>query len=127
MKEILVPMDIVDLIDRIAALEVEAKNASDRASAQRYDILERIIDRMLPSDGGLRALRTALCEAHADLKTLENELRGCESRSDFGAGFVGLSRSYMATLDQRDQIKSDIAAHLRQASITTVAPTSQEI
>ena len=116
MNEILVPMAAADVIDRLAMLGALAEGTNDRASLQERDMLERVIDRVLTPDTGLHPLRAALRQTYGDLHALEADLRGFESRADFGPAFVGVARSYLAILDQRDRIRADIAAQLRQPS-----------
>ncbi len=126
MNEILVPLAAVDLIDRLAVLTLASENGGDGSVSQQRDILRRTIDRILPADDELCALRTDLYEAYADLETLRGDLRRCEDLSDFGPGFVALTRSYLEILDQRDQIKSDIAARLRQIQMDSTSSISPE-
>lgn len=126
MNEILVPLAAVDLIDRLAVLTLASENGGDGSVLQQRDILRRTIDRVLPADDELCALRTGLYEAYADLETLRGDLRRCEDLSDFGPGFVALTRSYLEILNQRDQIKSDIAARLRQIQMDSTSSVSPE-
>ncbi|MFG5384368.1 hypothetical protein [Yoonia sp. R2-816] len=126
MNEILVPLTAVDLIDRLAVLTLASENGGNGSVLQQRDILRRTIDRVLPADDELCALRKGLYDAYADLETLRGDLRRCEDLSDFGPGFVALTRSYLEILDQRDQIKSDIAARLRQIQMDSTSSVSPE-
>lgn len=127
MNEILVPLGPADVIDRLAKLKLQAEEADDpelvAILAQQRDILQRTIDRILPADDVQFAFRDLLYEVYTDLHTLEGDMRACESRADFGPAFVALAQSYLATLQQRDKIREDIARQLRDALAAANAST----
>ncbi len=119
MKEILVPLAPADIIDQLAQLKLQLEAAADpdlmaHFSKQRRLLLSAI-DRLLPGDDVQAAMHDLLYEVYADLQTLEGDMRDCEARSDFGPAFVALAQSYLATLQQRDALKSELARQLLQA------------
>jgi hypothetical protein len=46
------------------------------------------------------------------LWTIEDNIRACEERQEFGAGFVALARSVYLSNDRRSELKRDINALL---------------
>ena len=49
------------------------------------------------------------------LWTIEDEIRDCERRQDFGPRFVALARSVYTSNDQRTRLKADINRLSRSA------------
>jgi hypothetical protein len=58
--------------------------------------------------GGLTPLREALQAVNEALWETEDALRDCESRQDFGDGFVALARSVYGLNDRRGALKRQV-------------------
>lgn len=109
---VLVPVSPGELIDRITILEIKAERVTDPdRRANVADALAAHVsarDRALPAPPALDALTDALKAVNADLWAVEDDLRACEARGDFGAGFVALARSVYRLNDRRAALKREI-------------------
>lgn len=101
-----------ELIDRITILELKAERlASAAARANVAAELAGLVaarDAALPACESADALSEVLAAVNADLWTVEDDLRACEARGDFGAGFVALARSVYRLNDRRAALKRDL-------------------
>lgn len=112
MNEVLVPISVGDLIDRMAVLDLQTTCAVDTvhqaALRSKKALLDRLAERVLPKDPTFCALRQDLHAVRVDLRAIEQDLRACEERSDFGTAFVALAQAFFVSQDVLDRIKSDI-------------------
>lgn len=112
MTEILVPTAPGELIDKLTILRLKSEKIADPAKLQnvRYEMAEltKTADAAIPMTGGLRALWDKLYEVNADLWVIEDDIRACEARSDFGPTFIALARSVYVTNDERARLKKEI-------------------
>ncbi|SEW41437.1 hypothetical protein SAMN04488515_2829 [Cognatiyoonia koreensis] len=112
MKEILVPTAPGELIDKLTILRLKSEKITDDAKLAnvRHEqaVLQRIADAALPDIDALAALADQLYDINADLWVIEDDIRACEARGDFGAGFIGLARAVYVTNDERARIKKEI-------------------
>ncbi len=69
----------------------------------------------IPESQHALSLKTKLREVNEALWDIENEIRDCERRGDFGPRFVDLARSVYKTNDRRSEIKREINVLLRTA------------
>jgi hypothetical protein len=65
----------------------------------------------------LAALTEELKSVNQELWGIEDDIRACEARRDFGAGFVVLARAVYRTNDRRARIKRQINALLGSAIV----------
>lgn len=65
----------------------------------------------MPSEE-LDSLATELRSINESLWDIEDEIRGCEQRSDFGPRFIELARSVYQTNDRRAAVKRQINERL---------------
>lgn len=116
MHEILVPFAAADLIDRIAILQVRLEtNGNDiryGSTARQKALLDRLASRVLPDDPDLQRMGRNLYDARYDLYIIEEDLRACDDRAEFGTAFIALTRAFLASRDALDAIKSEIDDHL---------------
>ncbi len=86
-----------ELLDRITTLELRLGDTDDDAVRHSLETdlaaLERSAARHLPATTALRDLRARLAGLNAELAAVEEALRECEERQDFGPRFVGLARA----------------------------------
>lgn len=97
-----------ELVDRITILELKAKRlpVRCRAAVVRELRLARAVQRRaVSSSSALRALTRALRVVNRELWDLEEALRACEKRGDFGHRFVSLARGVYRTNDRRAALK----------------------
>ncbi|WP_342077370.1 hypothetical protein [Yoonia sp. SS1-5] len=116
MAEILVPLQPVELVERLqhqrVVLAFLDEPLARAAQAARVEVLQRIADRILPDDPAQMTLWDALFDVLTELHTLEHEIRSFEQQGDFGTAYVALTQSYMAARATRAQLRIDIAAGL---------------
>jgi hypothetical protein len=112
MKEILTPIAPGELIDKLTILRLKTENISDAAKLanvyHEQETLQKVADDAIPGSQELTRLWNALYEVNADLWVIEDDIRKCEARNDFGAGFIGLARAVYVTNDERAKIKKQI-------------------
>lgn len=111
--ELQVPVSVGELIDKLTILAIKSRRISDPvrlANVHReYDALDAVA-----RASGLRE-RYALCDleemlqqANESLWDIEDAIRDCERRADFGPAFIELARSVYRTNDRRADIKNQI-------------------
>lgn len=107
-----VPISWGELLDKISILEIKAERiaASDKLANVRRELarLVAIRDHGLPTDPLLDAAASELREVNLALWDIEDEIRDCERRQDFGPRFVELARSVYRSNDRRAAIKQRI-------------------
>ena len=109
--DILVPISVGELMDKITILEIK----SDRIKNSRQ--LENIAREL----GALRAVRLGnadravldplsaeLKQVNAELWDVEDAIRECEARGEFGEPFVALARAVYRLNDERARLKQAI-------------------
>ena len=109
---ILVEISPGELIDKLTILEIKSDRISDAAKlANVRRELESLRDcsaRFLKPSAELAELRSSLHSVNERLWDVEDKLRECERRRDFGAGFIELARSVYRTNDERAALKRRI-------------------
>jgi tetratricopeptide (TPR) repeat protein len=109
---ILIPGSVGELIDKLTILEIKSENIADTAKHANvaYE-LELLLD--LKKSAGftgpeLDELATALKATNRTLWDIEDEIRKCEARQDFGQKFINLARSVYKENDRRASLKRNI-------------------
>jgi tetratricopeptide (TPR) repeat protein len=101
-----------ELIDKITILEIKSKRIADPAKLVnvRPELAELVAvrDRELAPSAELTALVTELKEVNETLRQIEDEIRDCERRQDFGPAFIALARSVYQQNDRRAALKRRI-------------------
>ncbi|MBP2292087.1 tetratricopeptide repeat protein [Azospirillum rugosum] len=90
-----------ELLDRITTLELRLADTDDSTDGDavrngmqaELATLERSAALHLPATSALKDLRARLASLNAELAAVEEALRDCEERQDFGPRFVGLARA----------------------------------
>jgi len=109
--DILVPISVGELMDKITILEIKSeriKNSSQLANiAHELDALRAVrlgkIDRVM-----LDRLRSELKRVNAELWDVEDSIRECDARGDFGDEFIGYARAVYRLNDERSRLKKAI-------------------
>jgi|SRR5271165_216533 len=108
----LVPVAIGELIDKITILEIKAERITDPAKLRN---IQRELSQLLPlwnrrREAGpvLDALARELKKINEVLWTIEDDIRECESRQEFGARFIELARAVYRNNDRRAALKRKI-------------------
>lgn len=111
-RPVLMPGSIGDLIDRLTILEIKAEKISDAAKranvSRELALLRQLREQRGLYGGELDALAAALKETNLALWDVEDEIRACEKRQDFGPEFIALARSVYKRNDHRASLKRDI-------------------
>lgn len=109
-----IPGAVGELIDKITILRIKAQRitAPDRLGNVRLelDLLERLRLSHGIDGANLGDPMARLQAINAELWEIEDEIRECERRSDFGSRFIELARAVYMTNDRRAAVKAEISA-----------------
>jgi hypothetical protein len=112
MSEILVPVSFGELLDKIAILQIKSERMTDAAKvANVRKELEALSATWLEHPAAqteIVELRKQLKAVNERLWLIEDDIRVCEQRQDFGAEFVRLARAVYFENDERARIKKQI-------------------
>jgi hypothetical protein len=100
------------LFDKLAILEIKSERLTGEGAlanvrAERAQ-LAGVADPVAAGNEALAELRAGLKRVNETLWEIEDEIRACEARKDFGERFIALARSVYITNDERGRIKRDI-------------------
>ena len=113
MSEILIPVSPGELVDKLTILRLKSEHIKDPAKLENVreerTALQAIADEALPKSESLDKLWGQLYQINGDLWSIEEDIRACESRSDFGPAFIALARAVYVTNDERAAIKRRIS------------------
>ncbi len=115
----MVPVSWGELIDKITILEIKQARLEDagrRANVTR-ELLELSAVRDRVSLPALTACAMELRDINGLLWEIEDAIRECERRQDFGARFIQLAREVYHTNDRRAEIKREINRLLGSALV----------
>jgi len=108
----LVPISWGELLDKIAILEIKSERLTAEAALAnvRAELakLTEIAAGAAAKGERLADLRAGLKRVNETLWEIEDAIRECEAKKDFGERFVALARSVYITNDERGRIKRDI-------------------
>jgi hypothetical protein len=112
MVDILAPISVGELIDKITILRIKRERIAApaaRANVEReLDHLLEIRARSAVDHAELAALEEQLLQVNGRLWEIEDEIRGLERDHDFGNNFIELARSVYRLNDQRSRLKRQI-------------------
>ena len=101
-----------ELIDRLTILEIKSSRIKDpeklRNVRHELTLYRTIRSSQLPADGRLSDLEGNLRAINEALWDIEDGIRACEARQDFGARFIDLARAVYRENDRRATIKREI-------------------
>ena len=121
MTDILIPVAPGELIDKLTILRLKAENITDPAKLRNVrhelQVLQRVADAALPDSADLQALWARLYQINKDLWQIEDDIRACEARRDFGSAFVALARAVYVTNDERAAVKKEMNVLLGSAIV----------
>ena len=109
---VLVPVAIGELADKITILEIKSERITDATKLRNVraelEQLRAVWDRRGARPAALEALARELKQTNESLWEVEDGIRDCERRRDFGRQFVELARAVYRTNDRRTAIKREI-------------------
>jgi hypothetical protein len=110
--EIAIPSAVGELIDKITILEIKSERISDPCKLANVRNELELLCALRASEAlthpQLDELQRRLKSVNADLWTIEDDIRICEKRGDFGPSFIGLARAVYQTNDARAALKLEI-------------------
>lgn len=111
-----IPVAPGELIDKITILEIKSERMTDPAKLlnvrHELTILRSEQKQRIAADSKLTELELKLKDVNGRIWDLEDVIRECERRKDFGELFVDTARKIYRTNDERAAIKKDINLHL---------------
>jgi len=111
-RRVEVPISVGELVDKVTILEIKSVNITDegkRANIRReLDALAGVLTPILSAMPGLAPLKDELRKLNEALWRIEDDIRDCERRREFGAPFIALARSVYQTNDRRAATKRKI-------------------
>ena len=114
MSLISTPVSYGELIDKITILEIKRERIADGAA--RENVARELAELCAVTEAGLapgaplQALRDALRDINTRLWEIEDDIRDCERRQDFGETFIRLARAVYHSNDERARLKRAINA-----------------
>jgi hypothetical protein len=113
---LLVPVSWGELLDKITILQIKSERMTDAVKIcnvrHELDLLIAVRDQQMVRSDELTALVASLRRVNEQLWDIEDAIRRCEKKKDFGVGFIGLARSVYKSNDQRAGLKYRINALL---------------
>jgi hypothetical protein len=109
--DILVPISVGELMDKITILEIKfdrIKNSSQLENIARELGALRAVRPGNADRAVLDPLSAELKQVNAKLWEVEDEIRECEARGEFGEPFVALARAVYRLNDERARLKQAI-------------------
>lgn len=109
--DILVPISVGELMDKITILEIKfdrIKNSSQLENIARELGALRAVRLGNADRAVLDPLSAELKQVNAKLWDVEDEIRECEARGEFGEPFVALARAVYRLNDERARLKQAI-------------------
>jgi hypothetical protein len=111
-RRIEVPISVGELVDKVTILSIKSEKIADadkRANIGReFAALGAVLEALLAATPALGALQTELRTINETLWQIEDDIRDCERRRDFGERFIALARSVYQTNDRRAVVKRQI-------------------
>jgi predicted nucleic acid-binding Zn-ribbon protein len=105
-----------ELFDKISILEIKQAKVVEPEQRKNIenelDVLNRARATAIADNVEIDDLTSGLKEVNERLWNVEDELRDCERRSEFGAQFVELARSVYKLNDRRAQLKRELNLRL---------------
>ena len=109
---VMVPVSWGELVDKITILEIKSRRLDDEAKLanvrKELALLKAVRDREFSNHAGLAEVARRLVEVNERLWDIEDDIRSCEAKRDFGGRFVELARAVYITNDERAALKRRI-------------------
>ena len=111
-KKILSEISAGELLDKISILEIKLEKVKDKNSLKEikkeHKILKEIQTSSVDITGKIRDLFQSVKNVNTKLWDIEDKLRICEKKKDFGKDFIELARGVYFNNDKRSKIKSEM-------------------
>ena len=104
-----VPVSVGELLDKISILRIKTQRIADAAKVanvqRELDALDAEVSAMDVDRELVEGFLEELEEINGELWVIEDDIRACEARQDFGEEFIRLARAVYRTNDVRAKIK----------------------
>ena len=111
-KKILSEISAGELLDKISILEIKLRKIKDKSTQKEikkeYNILIKIQNSSIKLTDKIEDLFNEIKKVNLNLWEIEDKLRICEKKKDFGKDFIELARGVYFNNDKRSKIKSEI-------------------
>ena len=111
-KKILSEISAGELLDKISILEIKLRKIKDKSGQEEikkeYNILVKIQNSSIKLTDKIEVLFNEIKKVNLNLWEIEDKLRICEKKKDFGKDFIELARGVYFNNDKRSKIKSEI-------------------
>ena len=111
-KKILSEISAGELLDKISILEIKLEKINDKSDLEEinkeYKILKESHKLNINSTDKVIQLFKEIKEVNLKLWGIEDQIRICENKKDFGQAFIDLARSVYFSNDKRAKIKAEI-------------------
>jgi len=112
MDTLKLPVSLGEAADKITILEIKKERIADakkRANVvTELEMIAPLFFSAIRDTPQFRALFARLKQMNETLWRIEDDIRECERRGDFGPEFIHLARSVYATNDERSRIKHEL-------------------
>lgn len=116
-----VPVSWGEMLDKITILEIKSEQIKDAGKLmnirRELEELCRTRDELIVMPDEVKAMVAELKHINQKLWVVEDDLRECERKKDFGARFVELARAVYYTNDERAAVKREINEALGSALV----------
>ncbi len=121
MTEIRVPIAPGELIDKLTILRLKTEQIRDpdkrKNILHEQAVLDAVAQSQIAASPELTNLWDALYRINKALWHVEDDIRSCEARGDFGEAFIALARKVYITNDERADVKKQINLLLGSAIV----------
>ena len=111
-KKILSEIAAGELLDKISILEIKLRKIKDKSGQEEikkeYNILIKIQNSSIKLTDKIEDLFNEIKKVNLNLWEIEDKLRICEKKKDFGKDFIELARGVYFNNDKRSKIKSEM-------------------
>jgi hypothetical protein len=112
MARIEVPISVGELVDKVTILEIKSEKIADAGKRENIrrelDALTTVLKPLVAATPDIAPLKTELRTINETLWQIEDDIRDCERKRDFGEAFVELARAVYQTNDRRAATKRKI-------------------
>ena len=111
-----IPSSIGELVDKISILMIKQEKITDEKKLllinEELSLLQKKLNEVAQKDnndkGQIFSSLKKLKEINFELWEIEDKIRDCERKKNFGKDFIALARSVYITNDKRAELKKEI-------------------
>ena len=111
-NEILIPISVGELIDKISILKIKKKKILNKAKQtniiKELNFLEKIYKSNFTKNKKIKLYEKELIKINKNLWEIEDQIRNCESKKNFNEIFINLARAVYLNNDKRAIVKKKI-------------------